>query len=199
MQFTSLLALSATLLASQVPAQYANPLVNPAAYSNTNLEIHPDPYANAYPSPNVNSNPMAAYMTPPMTPSKAHSLNHMSTHSAMHPQSSMGPMHSHIPMHQLHSMGSMVTKASSMSHSMAPLATPAPTHGLNRMHAPAQHVGNGGIAPVDPMAPGSGVAPVLMEKPHGQDVGNSFCMGSCYPSKEEARCAKPYVSFFFHV
>lgn len=55
---------------------------------------------------------------------------------------------------------------------------------------------DGGLAPVDPMQPGSDVAPVLIQKPSGVDEGNSFCMGQCYASEKEAHCAKPYVSFF---
>ncbi|KAJ5102751.1 hypothetical protein N7532_003280 [Penicillium argentinense] len=50
------------------------------------------------------------------------------------------------------------------------------------------------IAPVAPMAPGTNVAPVQPQKSFGADVGNSFCMGQCYPSEEEASCSKPYAS-----
>lgn len=50
---------------------------------------------------------------------------------------------------------------------------------------------------MDSMPPGSQVAPVLMEKPHGKDIGNSFCMGSCFAKQSEAQCAKPYVSVSF--
>lgn len=60
---------------------------------------------------------------------------------------------------------------------------------------PIRYGSDGGIAPVDPMAPGSGVAPVLMGKPRGKDVGNAFCMGVCLPNKEQVKCRKPYVSF----
>lgn len=220
MHLTSILALSASLLTSQAQAQYANPLVNPAAYMNGNIEVNPDPYAHAnpYPNPNPNPNPnpvvnanpnpvhypMAAYMTPSTTPSMvpsmsmsmSHSMRPMSTNSAMH---SMGPMNSLIPMHPPSPMSSMMTMASSMK----PMATPARmVHGLN-MPAPVQPIrygggggggGGGGIALVEPMPPGSDVAPVLMGKPHGKDEGNSFCMGMCYPRKEEAKCGKPYVS-----
>lgn len=56
----------------------------------------------------------------------------------------------------------------------------------------------GGIAPVDSMAPGEVVAPVNGEKQtHGADLGNSFCLGTCYGSKEEAKCQAPYVSDSF--
>jgi len=58
-------------------------------------------------------------------------------------------------------------------------------------------VPDGGLAPVDPLQPGSDVAPVLIQKPSGVDEGNSFCMGQCYAKEEEAHCAKPYVSLFF--
>lgn len=54
---------------------------------------------------------------------------------------------------------------------------------------------DGGLAPVDPLQPGSDVAPVLIQKPSGIDEGNSFCMGQCYASAKEAHCSKPYVSF----
>lgn len=60
---------------------------------------------------------------------------------------------------------------------------------------PAQPVRHGGIAPVEPMAPGTEVVPVLFGKPHGKDEGNAFCMGVCYPNKEQAKCGKPYVSY----
>lgn len=217
MYFTSIFALSASLLASQVQSQYANPLVNPAAYMNDNIEVNPDPYANVnpYPNPDLNSNPnvnanpnpvhypMAAYATPSATPSRTpsmsmnmqmsmhHSMRPMSTHGAMHAASSMGPMNHLIPMHPPSPKSSMMTMASSMK----PMATPAPmVHGMN-LPAPAQPVRHGGIAPVEPMAPGSEVVPVLFGKPHGKDEGNAFCMGVCYPHKEQAKCGKPYVSY----
>lgn len=58
---------------------------------------------------------------------------------------------------------------------------------------------DGGLAPVDPLQPGSDVAPVLIQKPSGIDEGNSFCMGQCYASVKEAHCSKPYVSFHPHL
>lgn len=54
---------------------------------------------------------------------------------------------------------------------------------------------DGGLAPVDPLQPGSDVAPVLIQKPSGVDEGNSFCMGQCYTNERDAHCSKPYVSF----
>jgi hypothetical protein len=91
---------------------------------------------------------------------------------------------------------------------MVPAATPSPSSTFN---TPDQHQGfrqpsaqspeeayavpDGGLAPVDPLQPGSNVAPVLIQKPSGIDEGNSFCMGQCYASEKEAHCAKPYVSF----
>lgn len=54
---------------------------------------------------------------------------------------------------------------------------------------------HGGLAPVSPMQPGSNVAPMGFDhKTHGQDIGNAFCLGQCYPSEEEAKCGEPYVS-----
>ncbi|KAJ5585441.1 uncharacterized protein N7459_005241 [Penicillium hispanicum] len=79
--------------------------------------------------------------------------------------------------------------------------SPADESPASEYNAPADAanapVPNGGsIAPVDSMQPGSNVAPVQIEKPHGQDEGNSFCAGSCYASEKEAECAQPYVSCF---
>lgn len=56
---------------------------------------------------------------------------------------------------------------------------------------------SGGIAPIDPLPPGENIAPALANKPqHGKDEGNTFCVGQCYASAEEAECAKPFVSIF---
>lgn len=60
-------------------------------------------------------------------------------------------------------------------------------------------VPDGGIAPVDPLQPGSDVAPVLIQKPSGVDEGNSFCMGQCYANERDAHCSKPYVSMIFEI
>ena len=58
---------------------------------------------------------------------------------------------------------------------------------------------SGGMAPIDPMRPGSQVAPppLFPDQNHGKDEGNSFCMGKCFANESDARCAKPYVSFLF--
>jgi hypothetical protein len=58
---------------------------------------------------------------------------------------------------------------------------------------------SGGVAPVDPMRPGSQVAPppLFPDQNHGKDEGNSFCMGKCFANESDAKCAKPYVSFPF--
>jgi hypothetical protein len=56
-------------------------------------------------------------------------------------------------------------------------------------------VPDGGLAPVDPLQPGSDVAPVLIQKPSGVDEGNSFCIGQCYANELDALCSKPYVSY----
>jgi hypothetical protein len=90
---------------------------------------------------------------------------------------------------------------------MVPVATPSPSSTFNTQdqhegfrQPSAQNVNqpyavpDGGLAPVDPLQPGSDVAPVLIQKPSGIDEGNSFCMGQCYASEKEAHCAKPYVS-----
>jgi hypothetical protein len=55
---------------------------------------------------------------------------------------------------------------------------------------------SGGLAPIDPMKPGSNVAPVLFDKPqYGKDEGNTFCTGFCFANESDAQCSKPYVSF----
>ncbi|EPS31953.1 hypothetical protein PDE_06912 [Penicillium oxalicum 114-2] len=53
------------------------------------------------------------------------------------------------------------------------------------------------LAPVDPLQPGSEVAPVLIGKPTGVDAGNAFCLGQCYPEKSQARCADLYSELMF--
>lgn len=53
------------------------------------------------------------------------------------------------------------------------------------------------IAPIAPLAPGSNVAPVQVHDKFGADKGNSFCLGQCFKSAEEANCGPPYVSFHF--
>ncbi|KAJ5894502.1 hypothetical protein N7495_006193 [Penicillium taxi] len=53
------------------------------------------------------------------------------------------------------------------------------------------------IAPIDPMTPGIEVAPVSIEKPHGKDEGNSFCMGTCFESAREAACPGPYQTALY--
>lgn len=53
------------------------------------------------------------------------------------------------------------------------------------------------IAPVDnlaPLSPGNSVAPTHNHHKFGADKGNSFCLGQCFPSAEEAQCGPPYVS-----
>ncbi|KAJ5415453.1 hypothetical protein N7465_004148 [Penicillium sp. CMV-2018d] len=58
---------------------------------------------------------------------------------------------------------------------------------------------SGGIAPINPLKPGSQVAPppLFTNSKHGKDEGNTFCVGKCFEEESEAKCAKPYVSFFF--
>jgi hypothetical protein len=50
------------------------------------------------------------------------------------------------------------------------------------------------IAPIAPLAPGTNVAPVQVHDKFGADKGNSFCLGQCFDSAEEAQCGPPYVS-----
>lgn len=50
------------------------------------------------------------------------------------------------------------------------------------------------IAPTAPLAPGTNVAPVQVHDTFGADKGNSFCLGQCFASAEEAQCGPPYVS-----
>ncbi|KAJ5230372.1 hypothetical protein N7489_011080 [Penicillium chrysogenum] len=54
---------------------------------------------------------------------------------------------------------------------------------------------SGGMAPIDPMRPGSQVAPppLFPDQNHGKDEGNSFCMGKCFANESDAKCAKPYA------
>lgn len=97
--------------------------------------------------------------------------------------------------------------------SMSAMATPSPSsrasHGpsrneMDRKHEFGQGSKNtgdtpspphGGLAPVSPMQPGSNVAPMgFDQQQHGQDIGNAFCLGQCYPSAEAAKCGGPYVS-----
>lgn len=68
---------------------------------------------------------------------------------------------------------------------------------VNENIAPIPNSAPGGqnIAPIgNPMAPGSNVAPVLPQKSHGIDEGNGFCLGQCYETPGQAKCAKPYSS-----
>lgn len=71
----------------------------------------------------------------------------------------------------------------------APAST---THGGKDASSEPPH---GGLAPVSPMQPGSNVAPMGFDHTtHGQDIGNAFCLGQCYPSEEAAKCGEPYSS-----
>ncbi|KAJ5942634.1 hypothetical protein N7516_002802 [Penicillium verrucosum] len=53
---------------------------------------------------------------------------------------------------------------------------------------------SGGIAPINPMKPGSQVAPppLFPDSKYGKDEGNTFCAGKCFEEESEAKCAKPY-------
>lgn len=50
------------------------------------------------------------------------------------------------------------------------------------------------IAPINPLAPGTNVAPVQVHDKYGADEGNSFCLGQCFDTAEEAQCGPPYGS-----
>lgn len=58
---------------------------------------------------------------------------------------------------------------------------------------------SGDVAPVNPLKPGSQVAPppLFMKSKFGKDEGNTFCVGKCFKEESQAKCAKPYVSLFF--
>ncbi|KAJ6008017.1 hypothetical protein N7540_011993 [Penicillium herquei] len=73
----------------------------------------------------------------------------------------------------------------------------APVPDMGNIMGPNMGTEGSSIAPVDSMKPGTNVAPVLPQKSHGADVGNAFCMGGCYQSKEDAKCEKPYTSPVF--
>ncbi|KAJ5138979.1 uncharacterized protein N7515_003827 [Penicillium bovifimosum] len=55
---------------------------------------------------------------------------------------------------------------------------------------------SGNLAPIDPLEPGSNVAPVLFsDKPkYGKDEGNTFCTGLCFANESDAHCEKPYAA-----
>ncbi|KAJ5972520.1 uncharacterized protein N7479_002438 [Penicillium vulpinum] len=54
---------------------------------------------------------------------------------------------------------------------------------------------SGGIAPINPLSPGSQVAPPpLIGRPSfGKDEGNTFCVGQCFADESDANCGKPYA------
>lgn len=178
MQLTSIFAVSTTLLVAQVSAQFIRSMA-------PNLPTWSGQASHAVAS--SMATPSSSSMVVASQPS-----HYMASHS-------FRPM--------VHRPVRPVARPSS-SHSMVPAATPSPSSTFN---TPDQHQGfrqpsaqspeeayavpNGGLAPVDPLQPGSDVAPVLIQKPSGIDEGNSFCMGQCYASEKEAHCAKPYVSF----
>jgi hypothetical protein len=49
---------------------------------------------------------------------------------------------------------------------------------------------------VDPMQPGSNIAPVTLDDgpKHGKDIGNAFCSGMCYENEADAQCPPVSVS-----
>ncbi|KAJ5088297.1 hypothetical protein N7456_011913 [Penicillium angulare] len=84
------------------------------------------------------------------------------------------------------SYGPNVPQSEGVNENIAPIPGTAPSE-----------QGSKSIAPVDSMAPGTNVAPTQPQKSHGADLGNSFCMGDCYASPDEAKCEKPYSSPVF--
>ncbi|KAJ5815447.1 hypothetical protein N7474_007224 [Penicillium riverlandense] len=40
-------------------------------------------------------------------------------------------------------------------------------------------------------------APTVIGRPSGKDEGNSFCLGGCYATQEEAPCGQPYSKAVF--
>ncbi|KAJ5160741.1 uncharacterized protein N7482_007745 [Penicillium canariense] len=191
MQLTSILAVSTALLAAQVPAQGIHPAV-------PSLSVWRTPSPSPSPSPTVASD-MA---TPAASSSKVaqSSASHYMAHHSFRPMVKADAQ-SHS------SMRPVASPSSSHSQYIASAATPSPSSQFGTQNQ-KQHQGlrmpaaqgpvepaalHGGLAPVDPLMPGSDVAPVLMQKPHGKDEGNSFCMGQCYPSKGDAHCSKPYA------
>jgi hypothetical protein len=80
----------------------------------------------------------------------------------------------------------------------APAPHPA-TQGQDT-NLPANDVPASEVAPVDPMQPGSNIAPVTLDdtNKHGKDLGNAFCSGMCYENEADADCPPPYVSIFSH-
>ncbi|KGO65684.1 hypothetical protein PITC_008000 [Penicillium italicum] len=53
---------------------------------------------------------------------------------------------------------------------------------------------SGGIAPINLLGPDSQVAPppLFTSSKHGEDEGNTFCVGKCFVDESDAKCAKPY-------
>ncbi|OQD67367.1 hypothetical protein PENDEC_c037G04473 [Penicillium decumbens] len=212
---TSLLAAQVSAQIEESQNNPINPMAihNPNLYSRPTANANPS--IPAYMAPLVSSmaSAMAATMAP-MTASTPSStgMHHapmawadpMAPHSNLPtysdvPMYSQGSMYSHLamsssaPYHSTpYSHGSMLTKASSTPLSSRP--TPAPTHAFNQPQHPPFHPalahaqpGEGGIAPIQPMAPGTNVAPVQLNQQHGADEGNAFCIGLCYPSEEAAQ------------
>ncbi|KAJ6113824.1 hypothetical protein N7523_007141 [Penicillium sp. IBT 18751x] len=156
----------------------------PVAWSNaplaphSNLPIYPD---------------VPMYSQGSMYASLSMSASAMSTPYAMPSQAPYSNMYN-LP------MSSMLTKASSSPTSSMAMVFPTASQALSHFNQPqrpafhpaqAQAPGQGGIAPVAPLAPGSNVAPVQLNSNYGSDEGNAFCLGQCFSSEEEAQCEKP--------
>ncbi|KAJ6149748.1 hypothetical protein N7471_000947 [Penicillium samsonianum] len=77
------------------------------------------------------------------------------------------------------------------------------SHGSSRHYGPSFDTANhkppggttGNVAPVDPLKPGSKVAPppLFPNKNYGKDEGNAFCMGECFKHESDAKCGEPYA------
>ncbi|KAJ5234316.1 uncharacterized protein N7469_003484 [Penicillium citrinum] len=153
------------------------------------------------------------FAAPMSTHAYSHGLSHgyAAYQSTPSQQFSMAtPTPSHRPIHSLH-----LHQAPPASHgpAVAPdthVGVPAGGMGvppsadapalLNEAQEEAKNLPMGpqsNIAPVDnlaPLSPGNNVAPTHNHHKFGADKGNSFCLGQCFPSAEEAQCGPPYGS-----
>lgn len=165
-----------------------------------------DDYENLVPSPHT---PLQAQAPSP-------TLTH-STFAVRPSQTFVAPDQAPAPGYQYNYPTPAVSKPlPTRPAQQAPALAPAPRHQpqhpeSNQDNSPQFHVppfgsedenasdgASGGIAPINPMKPGSQIAPppLFPDSKYGKDEGNTFCMGNCFEEESEAKCAKPYVSFF---
>ncbi|OKP12696.1 hypothetical protein PENSUB_1636 [Penicillium subrubescens] len=162
MQITSIFVLSTTLLAAQVPAQFIRSMA-------PNLPTWSGQASHAVASSMATPSPSSSIVV------ASQPSHYMASHSFL-------PM-VHRPMRP-------VARPSS-SHSVVPAATPSASstfntqdqhQGLRQPSAQspdqAYAVPDGGLAPIDPLQPGSDVAPVLIQKPTGIDEDQKFLLSS---------------------